>query len=421
MIVIIKSFLIISSILANEQVSAYSPNPTDSIFWVTKASAPDGRYWCPGIGIVRDTIYLLGGRGNGGYANSVRSMYAYLALNDTWITNLPTLLTTRRAGGGGQVGNKIYICGGRDSTHATLSTCEEFDADTKIVTQKSSMPLGRWACAGSAIGDKIYIFGSEHESDDLLEYNTTADSWRIITPTYRPQARGWNSVASAGSKLYICGGGQGSNVFNDCWEFDPMTELWTQKADMPGPRIYHSAIGSGDDIFVVGGVSSSAGSGDSIVYRYKISSNSWLTETPVPTPRISSMLAIHEDWLYVMCGAGPLGPPGINEAARIYPPGIYQPEVSNPNIITSCIPNPVTDQALIKFSLPFRSSMTINIYNVTGKLIRNLINSTLESGNYSVIWDGKDDRKQKVVNGIYFYNLTASEYSITKKLLLIKD
>lgn len=410
MIILIKSLFIFSSIIANEHVSDSSPNPTDSILWVTKASAPGGRYWCPGVGIVRDTIYLLGGRGNGGYANSVRSMYAYLPLNDTWITDLPTLLTTRRAGGGGQVGNKIYVCGGRDSTHTTLSTCEEFDVDTKIVTQKLSMPSGRWACAGTAIGDKIYIFGSENESDELFEYNTTADSWRIIMPTYRPQGRGWNAVASAEGKLYVCGGNHQGNVLSDCWEFDPIIELWTQKADMPSPRIYHTAIGFDDDIFVVGGASSSAGSGDSIVYRYKISSNSWLTETPVPTPRGSSMLAIHDGWLYVMCGTGPLGPPGINEAARIYPPGIEEDSTLDTDHLTQEIyPNPAKDVMCVRVPL---SVEEIKFFDVSGKSVK-VANNVL----------GAQEHKQgltislKGINpGIYFLQIGKQ----VKKFLVIK-
>jgi N-acetylneuraminic acid mutarotase len=306
MILIIKSLFIFSIILANEQVLDSSPNPTDSIFRFSKAPVPDGRYWCPGVGLVGDTIYLLGGRGDGSYANSVRTIYGYIPASDTWITNLPTLLTTRRAGGGGQVGHKIYVCWGRDSTHTILNTCEEFDVDTKIVTQKSNMPDGRWACAGAPVGDKVYIFGSEDESDALLEYNTITDSWRTITPAVRPQGRGWNAIASAGGKLYVCGGSTSGVALNDCWEFDPITELWTQKANMPLSRIYHSAIGfDNDNVFVVGGASSGAGVGDTIVYKYMVATNSWVTETPIPAPRSWPMLAVLEDWLYVLGGSDP--------------------------------------------------------------------------------------------------------------------
>jgi N-acetylneuraminic acid mutarotase len=418
MTLLIKS-LFIFSLLANKQVSDSSPNPTDSIFWLTKAPVPDSRYWCPAAGLIRDTIYLLGGRGDGGYANSVRTIYAYIPASDTWITNLPTLLTTRRAGGGGQVGHKIYVCGGRDSTQTTLNTCEEFDIDTKMVIQKANMPDGRWACAGSAIGDKVYIFGSENESDELLEYNTITDSWQIISPTTRPPGRGWNAVASAGGKLYACGGNHEGTVLNDCWEFDPISEMWTQKANMPGPRINHSAIGFDDDnIFVVGGASSGAGSGDTLVYLYTVSANSWFTETPIPAPRLWSMLAIHENWLYVLGGSDPASRQDSTVAGRIYPTGIYLTKIANPNIFMLSSPNPITDRATIAFTLCSRSSVKISIYNVTGKYIRNLVNSNYEKGKYSVTWNAEDNNNKKVANGIYFYNFTTPEFSITRKLIL---
>ena len=63
---------------------------TDSILWATKAPSPSpGRYWCPAVGVCRDTIYLFAGRGDGGYANSIRSVYGYVPATNTWVTNLP--------------------------------------------------------------------------------------------------------------------------------------------------------------------------------------------------------------------------------------------------------------------------------------------------------------------------------------------
>ncbi|MDH5684792.1 MAG: hypothetical protein OEZ20_10035, partial [candidate division WOR-3 bacterium] len=290
---------------SDQQYIGPAPISTDSIPWETKApSPPPGRYWCPAVGVVRDTVYLLAGRG-GTTGNSIKSVYGYDVATNTWVTTLPDLLIERRAGAGGQVGNKIYVCGGRDTAHVTLNTCEEYDIDTKTVTPKANMPVARWACSGAAIGDKVYVFGQEGSgSDVLLEYNTTANTWRSITPSPRPQARGWTAVAAAGGKLYVMGGSYSTTTLNDCWEFDPVTEIWTQKANMPGPRIYHSAIGFGDDnIYVVGGASSGSGSGDALVYKYTISTNTWVIETPMPTPRGWEMLAVNQGILYVMDGS----------------------------------------------------------------------------------------------------------------------
>jgi N-acetylneuraminic acid mutarotase len=318
-----------SDLAPSVKTSVQQNNPaptlgTDSILWVSKAASPTpGRYWCPAVGVVRDTIFLLGGRGDGGYANSIRLVYGFVPATNTWVTNLPSLLITRRAGGGGQVGNKVYVCGGRDSTHTTLATCEEYDLDTKTSTYKASMPAARWSCSGAAIGDKVYIYGSESYADNLLEFNTTANSWRSISPTTRPSGRGWTAVAAAGGKLYVLGGTNSSGDLNDCWEYDPVSESWTQKANMPGIRTYHTAIGFGDDnIYVVGGASSGSGSGDNLVYKYTISTNSWVTEYPILTPRGWEMLAVDQGTLYVMCGSDCTTPTylTVNEAGEIEAP-----------------------------------------------------------------------------------------------------
>jgi flagellar hook assembly protein FlgD len=62
----------------------------------------------------------------------------------------------------------------------------------------------------------------------------------------------------------------------------------------------------------------------------------------------------------------------------------------------------------------------IDVFDATGRTIRNLVNSTFESGNHSVSWDGKDENSHRVANGIYFYTLETPNHSITKKLILMK-
>lgn len=90
------------------------------------------------------------------------------------------------------------------------------------------------------------------------------------------------------------------------------------------------------------------------------------------------------------------------------------------NVTVNTIPNPVTDRAMISFSVPVRSNVKIDVFDATGRTIRNLVNSTFESGNHSVSWDGKDENAHRVANGIYFYTLETPEHSITKKLILMK-
>jgi FlgD Ig-like domain len=90
------------------------------------------------------------------------------------------------------------------------------------------------------------------------------------------------------------------------------------------------------------------------------------------------------------------------------------------NLTVNTVPNPVTNRAMISFSVPVRSNVKIDVFDATGRTIRNLVNSTFESGNHSVTWDGKDANAHRVANGIYFYTLETPDHSITKKLILMK-
>jgi hypothetical protein len=102
----------------NSVVNTTQPiDGSDRITWTTLPPSPAmARYWCPGTGVVRDTIYFLGGRGSP--TGTLAEIIAYVPANNSWVTTgLPTLLTPRRTGGGGRIGNKIYVAGGRDASN----------------------------------------------------------------------------------------------------------------------------------------------------------------------------------------------------------------------------------------------------------------------------------------------------------------
>ncbi len=78
-------------------------------------------------------------------------------------------------------------------------------------------------------------------------------------------------------------------------------------------------------------------------------------------------------------------------------------------------PNPFNPATNISFNLPTADHATLNVYNVRGALVTTLFNGSLEAGNHVVTWDGST-----VASGVYFYRLTTSEGSQTRKMLLLK-
>jgi len=84
-------------------------------------------------------------------------------------------------------------------------------------------------------------------------------------------------------------------------------------------------------------------------------------------------------------------------------------------------PNPFNAQTRIKFAIPKKAKIELQIYNIKGRLVRNLIsNESYEPGVHNILWDGKSDKGLNVSSGIYLYNLKADQFRATKTFMLIK-
>lgn len=81
-------------------------------------------------------------------------------------------------------------------------------------------------------------------------------------------------------------------------------------------------------------------------------------------------------------------------------------------------PNPFSLQTAIRYAIPAKSNVSLEIFDVTGRLVRTLLSGTKSSGEYSLIWDGKDSQGARVKNGIYFCNLKVDNKTITRKIVM---
>lgn len=78
-------------------------------------------------------------------------------------------------------------------------------------------------------------------------------------------------------------------------------------------------------------------------------------------------------------------------------------------------PNPFNNQTKISFSIPYASNIIICVYDINGNVIEKLVESYVKDGNYEIIWDAKN-----LPSGVYFYKIFMNEYSIARKMILIK-
>ncbi|MGQ7719919.1 T9SS type A sorting domain-containing protein, partial [Melioribacter sp. OK-1-Me] len=78
-------------------------------------------------------------------------------------------------------------------------------------------------------------------------------------------------------------------------------------------------------------------------------------------------------------------------------------------------PNPFNPATKIRFSLPEASFVTLKVYDVLGREIKELVNEVKPSGEYEVEFNGSN-----LPSGTYVYKLTAGKYSAVGKMTLMK-
>jgi M6 family metalloprotease-like protein len=78
-------------------------------------------------------------------------------------------------------------------------------------------------------------------------------------------------------------------------------------------------------------------------------------------------------------------------------------------------PNPFNPITTIKYDLPNTSDVSLIIYDILGREVAKLVNEQQQPGSYQIKWDAST-----ISSGIYFYSITAGDFSQTKKMILLK-
>ncbi|MCX7784823.1 MAG: C25 family cysteine peptidase [candidate division WOR-3 bacterium] len=96
------------------------------------------------------------------------------------------------------------------------------------------------------------------------------------------------------------------------------------------------------------------------------------------------------------------------------------PNMTIINKIFANRPNPFKTQTQIQYSLSKDSKVSLQIFDVSGRLIRTLINRHQTTGIYTVNWDAKNEQGEKVSQGIYFCNLKTETDNSIRKLIVVE-
>jgi hypothetical protein len=83
-------------------------------------------------------------------------------------------------------------------------------------------------------------------------------------------------------------------------------------------------------------------------------------------------------------------------------------------------PNPFNPNTTFRFLIPQQSKVILSIYNILGQRVATVVNEYKEPGEYSALWNGRNELGLPVASGMYIYHISAGNYTAAKKMMLLK-
>ena len=244
------------------------------------------------------------------------------ATEDSWATKAP-MPTARASFGVAVVNGKIYAIGGSNYDSGILDINEEYDPATNTWATKKPMPNPRCKFGIAVYQNKIYVIGGKNRTEEVTGanevYDPLTDTWE--TKTSMPTIRCSLCANVVDGKIYLIGGYRGSPpdliTFNVNEVYDPSTDSWTTKAQVPTAVFSYASAVVNNKIYVIGGFDCS------LNQIYDPETDTWSFGASIPTAVHSAATGattgvVAPKRIYVLGGTGGLVPISLNQ--------VYDPE-----------------------------------------------------------------------------------------------
>ncbi len=277
----------------------------------------------------------------------------------------------------------------------------------------------------------------EGSGEDWTHSNITSgfsDEWHVETYRYHSSGHSWK-FGGSGSATYgtsddgalytpsFCIGAEGELTFWD-WlaaEEESSTSAW----DCALVEISTNGGGSWANLAPVGGYSHAKNdntsnplptgtpcwSGSHAWQLETFDLSAYEGETAIVRFRFVSDGYVSEEGWYVDDVNVTSTSTGVNDPGEIVPREFA---------LLQNAPNPFNPVTTIAFALPEQADVSVKVYNMAGRVVRTLVDGSEGPGTHSVVWDGRDEAGRSVASGVYFYRMSAGDFSERRMMVLLK-
>ena len=259
--------------------------------WMATAAPPEARDSHTAVWTGSEMI-IWGGESNNALFNTGGR---YDPATDTWtFTNNSGAPTARTGHTAVWTGTEMVVWGGQDETFSRVNTGGRYHPGTNSWTPTSttSAPDGRSGHTAVLVGSEMIVWGGVDDFFDDLNtggrYNPGTDSWTATATTNAPAARRSHTAVSTATEMIVWGGFDDVNFvdLNTGGKYNPSTNTWTATSttNVPDARESHTAVWTGSEMIVWGGVNNESFGDLNTGGRYNSNTNSWTATNTTDAP-----------------------------------------------------------------------------------------------------------------------------------------
>jgi N-acetylneuraminic acid mutarotase len=341
-----------------------------------------------------------------------------------WTVSAATLNEPRYGFAHAMLDEKIYLFGGLNGNHQPISSAEYYSNGNWHLSP-DTLPGAVAGHCGAAYSSFYYVFGGKTVVGYLsaLWRFSAQQGWTVLSATLPFGPREGYQCIRLGRHIYILGGsysedGTDTVFYPDVHLYDPSTGHFSQAAPMQRARADFVCGVVDGLLYVAGGRSDEAATAASIEF-YDPATGIWLSCNDSPDISIHpAAYTVKDNHLFLL--GGRLSYPNTPATYRTcygsgqLTIGPEEPQ-DDPGPVLQAFPNPLRDQAVITFVLPYDSKVTIQLFDVRGRLMETLVDEYLTEDKYQFRIDGR-----LLAEGLYLARLQTEKHKVVKKIVKVK-
>lgn len=294
----------------------------------------------------------------------------------------------------------------------------------------------------------VYVTGrSKNASGDwdflTIKYNA-ADGAELKTVAYNGGDNDMPTALAidAAGNLFVTGGCQHAENGYDYLTIKynaGLGSVWTRHYNNPEINDYDMAnamaLDAAGNVYVTGTSHRGQNGGyDYATVKYDPQgAESWVIRYEGPGDDIPSAIALDQEGHVYVTGYSEKTPGADQDYLTIkYEQSavthVEQPQTApvNDYELAQNYPNPFNPETKFVFALPQSGEVKLNIYSLTGQLVRALVDGSIAAGRHEIPWNGQDQFGRAVANGVYWYQLVVTgeggkiAFRETKKMAVLK-